>query len=97
MRAISPKRRKSLARWHKTTVERVEELDGICEFCGQWGRIDDEFNPLVGHHKTRKSQGGDDTKANCFIAHWLCHGKIHADRATEDAIRENRFSIGGYI
>lgn len=73
---VSNKQRERTMKWNAITDEVAEEHSFICQWCGRAGlrRTTDPWKKLDGHHKTNRSQGGKDTKEDCYISHQLpCH------------------------
>ena len=70
---ISKKQRAKMKDWSATTVDRIERLGGICEWCGLWGRRNDPWNPLEGHHMEKRRHNNHE-ESNCFVCHRIpCH------------------------
>lgn len=73
LRPISKKQAAKNRKWSAITEDRIERLGGICEWCTQWGRRDDPWNPLEGHHM-EKRRNNNHTESNCFVCHKVsCH------------------------
>ena len=57
------------SKWADAKKERMKQVNGLCEICGQPGE--------VGHHIIPREKGGEDTVENCQIrciaGEQLCH------------------------
>lgn len=71
---ISRKQQAQNKTWREVTRHKAANLDFICQWCGQHGTFEDDYNPLSGHHIIKRSKGRIDTYWNCYVAHWTtCH------------------------
>jgi hypothetical protein len=70
--SISAKQRERNKNWREITDKKCVDTGFICQWCGEYGKRDDDFNPLDGHH-IKKRRYMIDTYENDFICHRLCH------------------------
>jgi len=75
IKPISKKQAAKNREWSAITIDRIERLGEICEWCGGWGWRGHPWNPLEGHHMIKRRHNIH-TEANCFVCHKFCHNEI---------------------
>jgi 5-methylcytosine-specific restriction endonuclease McrA len=69
--------------------ERILARDGWkCKWC------DGETNLHI-HHLRFRSQQGDDSEANMATLCWICHDKVHKNRAMREQLLEKCANLKG--
>lgn len=72
---VSKKQKVKNKNWKQVTDERCIEENYICQWCLKIGKRDGGWDCLTGHHILPRRHNVH-TKANCYVAHELCHGEI---------------------
>ena len=68
--------------WEESKRQKAEMTHNLCQWCGEYGTLNDPCNPLIGHHIIKR-RFGMHTIENCFLTHTLhCHQE--ADRVELD-------------
>ncbi len=91
IKRVSKKQVEKNKKWREVTDQKAKELNNTCQWCGQYGRRDDPYNPLDGHHIIKRRYGVDALE-NCFVVHRImCHPE--ADKVELEYPDKNRLGL----